>query len=180
MPASYPTSVKTWTALVDGADYPQADDLNTIYDEITAIEGGIRNGTAPLNSSASTVVSLSVSGGSTLATLSVAGGSSFSTGITIYAPTAKNHITFKDSSGTGPSIQGRAADGILYVRDSSAATVAAFHNTLILLDSTKVNLNTVATSTAATSGGGTLPGSPSGFFELYIGNNKKKVPYYEA
>jgi hypothetical protein len=42
-----------------------ASHMNGVQDEIVAIEGGYRNGTAPLNSSNSTVANLSVTGGST-------------------------------------------------------------------------------------------------------------------
>jgi len=76
--ASFPTSVKTWTALVDRTNYPQAADLNTVYDEVTAIETGYLTGTAPLNSSASTVASLSVTGGATFAGSITFGNSTFS------------------------------------------------------------------------------------------------------
>lgn len=48
MAASYPSTVKTWTALVDSTDYPQAAHLNTGYDEVTAIEQGLLNGIAHL------------------------------------------------------------------------------------------------------------------------------------
>ena len=68
MPASFPTSVKNYGAdLVDGVDYPQAAHVNDLRSEVTAIEGGYVNGTAPLNSSASTMATLSVTGGSTFA-----------------------------------------------------------------------------------------------------------------
>lgn len=62
MAASYPGSVKTFTAKNAG-DTIQAAHVTDLQDEVTAIEAGIRNGTAPLNSSNSTVVLLSVSGG---------------------------------------------------------------------------------------------------------------------
>ena len=38
MAASFPTSIKTFTQLTDGVDYPQATHLNQAYDEIEAIE----------------------------------------------------------------------------------------------------------------------------------------------
>lgn len=36
--ASYPTSAKSWTPLVDNVDQAQAAQVNSIYDEVTAIE----------------------------------------------------------------------------------------------------------------------------------------------
>lgn len=72
--ASYPLAVKTFTTKNAG-DTIQPADVNDLQDEVNAIEAGLLNGTARLNSSASTVASLSVIGGSTLATLSVVGNS---------------------------------------------------------------------------------------------------------
>lgn len=66
--ASFPTSVKNYGAdLIDGTDYPQAAHINDLRAEVVAIEAGYLNGTAPLNSSASTMASLSVAGGIKLA-----------------------------------------------------------------------------------------------------------------
>ena len=68
MAASYPGAVKTFVSNAAGDKILSAY-VNEIRDEITAIEGGILNGTAPVNAAASTFTSLSVSGGSTLTTL---------------------------------------------------------------------------------------------------------------
>jgi hypothetical protein len=38
MTASFPGAVKTWTALVDGIDQAQAAQVNSIYDEVSAVE----------------------------------------------------------------------------------------------------------------------------------------------
>lgn len=52
MPASYPNAVKTYTTKSDGAgNRIQADHVNALQDEVTAIEDGLLNGTAPVNSS---------------------------------------------------------------------------------------------------------------------------------
>ena len=102
--ASFPTSVKTWTALVDASDYPEATDLNTVYDEITAIETGYLTGTAPLNSSASTLASLSVSGESSFIgalkaqDMSLVVGS-LQLGSTTVTPASTNSTTIGVSSG---------------------------------------------------------------------------------
>ena len=72
--AAFPDSVKSFTTKNTG-DVVQAAHINDLQDEVAAIEGGIRNGTAPINSSGSTLAALSVSGGSTLASLSVTGDS---------------------------------------------------------------------------------------------------------
>jgi hypothetical protein len=36
--ATFPNGIKQWTPLVDGVDYAEADQVNTIYQEVTAIE----------------------------------------------------------------------------------------------------------------------------------------------
>lgn len=47
--ASFPGSVKTFTAKTDLVDYPQAEHINSLQDEVTAIEQGLINGlTIPL------------------------------------------------------------------------------------------------------------------------------------
>lgn len=74
--AQYPTAVATFTSKNPGDKIPSAD-WNSITGEITAIETGLLNGTARLNSSGSTLASLSVTGGSTLTSLQVNGNSSF-------------------------------------------------------------------------------------------------------
>lgn len=64
--ASFPNSVKSFTTKNAG-DVIQPADVNDLQDEVNAIEAGYINGTAPLNSSHSTLAALSVTGNSTLA-----------------------------------------------------------------------------------------------------------------
>ncbi len=66
--ANYPGSVTTFATKNTG-DTIQAAHVNTLQDEVNAIEAGLLNGTARLNSSHSTLVALSVTGGSTIGTL---------------------------------------------------------------------------------------------------------------
>lgn len=66
MSASYPGAVKSFTSRNAG-DVIQPAHVNDLQDEVNAIEAGLLNGTAPLNSSNSTVANLSVSGNSTIA-----------------------------------------------------------------------------------------------------------------
>lgn len=72
--ASYPGAVKTFAVRANGQTI-QDTWFNDLQDEVTALEDGILNGTAPLTSSRITGASLQVSGGSTLASLSVTGNS---------------------------------------------------------------------------------------------------------
>lgn len=66
--ANFPGSVKTFTSRNTG-DVIQPGHVNDLQDEVNAIEDGYLNGTARLNSSNSTLVSLSVTGPSTVGTL---------------------------------------------------------------------------------------------------------------
>lgn len=65
MPASYPGAVKVFTSRNAG-DVLQPSHINDLQDEVAAIEAGITQGTAALNSSNSTVRALSVTGNSTI------------------------------------------------------------------------------------------------------------------
>ena len=77
--ASYPGTNKTFAARSNGQVIDAAH-VGDLQDEVAAIEDGVLNGTARLNSSNSTVVNLSVSGGSTFA-----GPVVFSSGVTFGA-----------------------------------------------------------------------------------------------
>lgn len=71
---SFPNSIFS-PASKNTGDTIQAAHVTDLDSEVVALEQGLRNGTAPLNSSNSTFTALSVSGGSTLATLQVTGNS---------------------------------------------------------------------------------------------------------
>jgi hypothetical protein len=66
MPASFPDSIFNPTTKQTG-DPIQPSHINDLQTEVIAIEQGYRQATAPLNSSGSTVTSLSVTGGSMFA-----------------------------------------------------------------------------------------------------------------
>lgn len=87
--ASYPTSVKSFAARSNGQTIDAAH-VGDLQDEVNAIEDGLLNATARLNSSHSTVVALSVSGGSTFA-----GPVMFSSGSTFGGPVVfSSGVTF--------------------------------------------------------------------------------------
>ena len=71
--ANFPTSVFNPAARSNG-QVIDASHINDLQDEVAAIEGGIRQGTAPIASSNSTVANLSVGGGCTIAGALVVGG----------------------------------------------------------------------------------------------------------
>lgn len=77
MAASYPGAVKVFASRSAGQVIGSAH-VNDLQDEVNAIEAGLLNGTAPLNSSNSTMVGLSVTSVSTIAgTLNVTANSTF-------------------------------------------------------------------------------------------------------
>lgn len=78
MPASFPGAVKTFASRSNGQTI-DASHVQDLQDEVHAIEDGLLNGSAPINSSRITAPALSISAGSTLTTLSVTGGSTFAT-----------------------------------------------------------------------------------------------------
>lgn len=73
---SFPDAIFS-PASKNNGDTIQAAHVTDLDAEVVAIEQGLRNGTAPLNSSNSTLTALVVTNGSTLTTLSVSGGSTF-------------------------------------------------------------------------------------------------------
>lgn len=75
--ASFPTAAKTFAARANGQVIDAAH-VGDLQDEVAAIEDGLLNGTARLNSSNSTVANLSVLGNSTFV-----GTITFSTGATL-------------------------------------------------------------------------------------------------
>jgi hypothetical protein len=90
--ASYPGAVKTFTSKSNG-DTIQATHITDLQDEVTALEDGLLNGTAPINSSRltapaaqitnCTLASLTVTGGSTFASLNVPGASTFGSHLSV-------------------------------------------------------------------------------------------------
>lgn len=97
MSASYPGSVKTFTSRNNG-DVIQASHINDLQDEVNAIEAGLLQGSAPLNSSNSTVAALSVLGGSTFT-----GPVVFSTGVTFAATTVPRCNAFSTATQSIPN-----------------------------------------------------------------------------
>lgn len=85
MPASFPLSVKVFTTKSDGAgNVIAAAHVNDLQDEVVALETGLLQGTAPLNSSNSTFATLSVTGNSTIGgALQVNGNSTITGSLTV-------------------------------------------------------------------------------------------------
>jgi hypothetical protein len=77
MSASYPGSVKSFANRSAGQTIASAH-INDLQDEVAAIEDGLLNGTARLNSSNATVASLTVTGAATFSRMDISGGSSLS------------------------------------------------------------------------------------------------------
>lgn len=136
MAASYPTAAKTFTTKNAG-DTIQPSHLNDLQDEVAAIESGLLNGTAPLNSSNSTVANLSVAGGSTLANLQ-AGNSTIAGTLTVTT------IISTSITGTGATSYVRAYAG------AQAEFGTASTQTKLALDQREVDLSSEYDSTTYT------------------------------
>ena len=137
---SYPTSVKSFTTKNAG-DSILAAHVNDIQDEVNAVEAGLLNGTAPLNSSNSTVAALSVTGNTTLAaSLQVSGNSTFQSISVLGGSTLSGSVqvggnsTFQSISVLGGST--------LSIRSVTPPP----HMALVFLDST-ITIGSSATST---------------------------------
>jgi hypothetical protein len=141
MAASYPTSVKSFTTKSAGQTIQPAW-FNDLQDEVAAIEGGLLNGTAPLNSSNSTVANLSVPGASTFT-----GNVTMSGTLTV--------ATIVSTSITGGSVTS-------YVR-AQAATTGQFSTskTALVYDDRLVDLSSEYDSTT-----GTFTPKSSGYYQI--------------
>lgn len=130
--ASYPTTVKTYATRNNG-DTIQAAHVNELGDEITAIEDGLLNGTAPLNSSRSTVATLSVTGNSTLAavqagastatSLTVTNGAALAGGVTLSGAITTALLSTGDTNNYDPA----GSSGVFVIRalaNSSNSTIS--------------------------------------------------------
>jgi hypothetical protein len=84
---SFPASIKSFTTKNAG-DTIQPADVNDLQDEVNALEAGYLNGTARLNSSNSTCVSLVVTGAASAATLDVSATSTLHGNVTMSADAA--------------------------------------------------------------------------------------------
>ena len=71
MAASFPTTEKVFTAVTDGVDYPEAVDINSLQEEVAAIEAQV--GSAASNISTYNISTASVSTSATTI-LTLAGG----------------------------------------------------------------------------------------------------------
>jgi len=126
--ANYPTSDPSFTSIVDGVDYPQAADLNVVYEEVTAIGSALRTGLAHdllpdatannrhLGSSGAQWAELHVSGDATIGgTLTVAGGEVAFYETDTWTPT--------DASGAGLTI---VNNGCHYVKVGRLVTIVLY------------------------------------------------------
>lgn len=145
--ASYPTAVKTFTSKSDGAgNRIFASHVNDLQDEVTAIEDGILNGTAPVTCSRVTAATLSVAGNSTVGgTFSVGGAASINGSIVVtggadvtQGSTFANHVKVGGaimgtgarsttlSTGDSHDIVASAVSFIYIVTNSSGSTITGF------------------------------------------------------
>lgn len=160
MAASYPGAVKTFATRSNGQSIDPSH-INDLQDEVSAIESGLLNGTAALNSSATVVASLAV----TSSTLSV------STQTYIFPadrPTAGQVLTAASTSGSTTTL-GWAANGAvntnyLLLRTATEQGIA---------DVTETTLNWLTEtdpagfhSTASNSSIAVVPTGSSGLYQM--------------
>ena len=144
--ADFPGSIFAPTTK-NANDTIQPSHINALQDEVVAIETGYRQATAPLNSSGSTVTSLSVVGGSTLAgTLTVGGATVLSSGLTVAgAATFNGDVTFNGSISLPSPPRVKVTAGAGAVIGSSLTWVGLSWNTEVY-DSTGLHSTTTNSS----------------------------------
>jgi hypothetical protein len=124
----YPSAVKSFTTRNAG-DVIQPAHINDLQDEVNAIEAGLLNGSAPLNSSKSTLVTLSVTGNSTLA-------SSITIGSQPYIFPASSGVTgqvlsVNSTSGTTMTLAWATVSGVLDRATTEQEVVNSFAETAV-------------------------------------------------
>src|SRR3990167_2318139 len=159
---SFPTTPRSFATKFTG-DTIEAEHVNALQDEVNALESGYLNATARLNSSNSTLVALSVTGGSTLqslnssnstvANLSVTGGTTLAGAFQSSASTLASLVV------SGGSTLGTVQAGASTLASLSVTGGSTF-TTLQATNSTFSNLSVSSNSTIAgglvVSGGSTL------------------------
>lgn len=110
--ASFPTSAKTFTTKSAAQTIASAH-MNDVQDEVNAIEVGYLQGSARLNSSHSTMVALSVSGGSTILGDLTARGGWYGGAETISLAAGNNHNLVIASTTTFLTLNGNAGGSTL-------------------------------------------------------------------
>lgn len=153
--ANFPTSAPSFTNKSAGQTIGSAH-MNAVQDEIVAIGGGYVLGTAPLNSSNSTLAHVSA-GASTISALSVTN----STITNLQAGTV-NVTSFNATGSTITNLAiGTIAIGTIDV-GSAALTVT----------------NGVVSTVAVAGGGASLPATVVGYLSVSINGTTRKIPYY--
>ena len=146
--ASFPTSVFSPSARSNG-QVIDASHVNDLQGEVTAIEDGFRNATAPLNSSGSTLASLSVTGNTTLAALNA--GASTLASLSVTGGSTFGAITLGASSLASLSVTGNSTVAAL---NAGAATLASLsvtgNSTLAALQGGASTVTSLSVSGAST------------------------------
>ena len=141
---SFPGSVKSFASRSAGQAIGSAH-INDLQDEVTAIEDGLRNGTAPLNSSNSTLASLNITGAFTVNGAPVLGGGNLLTKSTNYTVSSTDGSdVIIEFNGTGLStvtlytVVGNHAKRVTVKNGSANSTsiVTVDGNSTELIDST--------------------------------------------
>lgn len=146
--ASFPGSVKTFVSRNAG-DILQPAHINDLQDEVNAVESGYLNGSAPLNSSNSTMFHISA-----LAGMNIVGNSTLGSTVTLgtvtyvfpaAAPTAIGQALTAQSTGSTSILQWGSAVGIALLahNDTEGTTVSsAAYTSLSTVSGFSVDSNT--------------------------------------
>lgn len=173
--ANYPGSAPSFTVKSAGQTI-QPSHVNDVQDEVTAIGGGLLNGTARLNSSHSTVVSLSAAT-STITNLSGTNSTitNMTAGSVITTAIQATNSTMSNINAGSMSITSITATGSTI----SNVNVGTLTLGTIECNSTNLTIN-VSSTTTASSGALTLPAGPVGYLKFTVNGTDRRIPFYAA
>ena len=180
--ASFPNSVKTFTTRNLG-DTIQASHINDLQDEVNAIEAGYLNGTARLNSSASTMASLHVTGFSTIGAL-IAGALDVTTGSTLHGTLdVTSSATFTSNVTVGGTFnasgQSQLRGSIVYSASTNVTPASTGNTNDLAISATvsqvRLNITGNSTITGLAMAGGALDGQTLMFWN--VGSGTCNLPH---
>ena len=161
--ANYPNAIPSFSDKSPGQTIASAH-MDAVQDEIVAIGSGLLQGTAPLNSSNSTLANLSVTGGSTIA-LSLAVGVNAS-------------VLGALSVGGNSTIAGTLSAGNISVAAGQIVTNTFFTNAYNM-NNTNMTISNVPTVSSGNAGAAeALPATPAGYLRVTINGSTRVIPFY--
>lgn len=193
--ANYPTSIPSFTNKNPGQTIAAAH-MNAVQEEIVAIGSGLLQGTAPLNSSNSTLANLSVTGGSTVAgslgvgvnlnvlgAASVGGNSTIAGSLTVsggVAVGANMSALGSLSLGQNCTIAGAVVVGGNVTVATGQVTALTLAGQINANNANLVIVNIVTSTGAAAGGAATLPATVGGYIKATLNGSTYMIPYYPS